>query len=166
MANQATVDPGLCTINIAGYTLTGFADGVGYTSSFDVDRYNTIVGNRGLSARSKTISAAATITLNILNTSEDNDILTTIFQADDVAGGALVPLAKITANARIVEAGSVYIVKLPDTQDGGGPYPITWTLKSMNFTKFVGGYDETPVFTTMDALRELIANAPPIRAPR
>lgn len=165
MANQATVDPGLCTINIAGYTLTGFADGVGYTSTFDVDRYGRIVGNRGLAARSKTISAAATITLNILNTSADNDILTTIFTADDLAGGVLVPLAKITANARIVEAGAVYIVKLPDTQDGGGQYPIVWTLGSMNFTKFVGGYEETPIFTTMDALRDLIANAPPVRAP-
>jgi hypothetical protein len=166
MANQATEDPGLCTIVIAGYELTGFADGVGYQSSFDVERFNHIVGNRGLSARYKTISASATISLNILSTSADNDILTTIFTADNASpGGALVPLAKVTSNARIVEFGAVYIAKLPDTQQGGPAYPIIWPIRSMNFTKYVGGYEETPIYTSMDALKELIANAPPVRAP-
>jgi hypothetical protein len=165
MSNQATVDPGLCTINIAGHTLTGFADGVGYQSSFDVDRYGKVVGNRGLGAFSKTISAAATITLTLLNTSSDNDILSEIALADNVGGGVLVPLAKITANARIVETGAVRIVKIPDTQDGAGPYPVVWTLASLNFVKFVGGYEETPTFTNMDDLRELISQAPPVRAP-
>lgn len=165
MANQATVDPGLCTIVIAGYTLSGFADGVSFNSTFDVDRFSKTVGNRGLGAFGKTISGSATITLTVLNTSSDNDVLMLIATADNnTPGGVLVPLVKVTGNARITEGGDVRIMKIPDTQDGAGPYPVTWTLGSLNYVKFVGGYEETPVVTSIEELQALIDQAPPKRA--
>lgn len=165
MANQATVDNSLCTIIAAGYLFTGFADGVSFTSVYDVDRFTKLVGNRGLGAFGKTISNAAVITMNIMSTSADNDALMIMATADNnTPGGILVPMAKITANARIKEAGNVRVMKIPDTQDGAGAYPIVWTLGSLNWVKYVGGYDETPVFTSMEALQELIDQAPPVRA--
>lgn len=165
MANQATVDNGLCTIMIAGHTLTGFAAVVGYNSVMDVDRFVKIVGNRGLGAYGKTISGSATITLNIMSTSLDNDILMAIATADNVTpGGVLVPLEKLDANSRCVEGGNVRIMKLPDTQSGGGPYPVVWILGSLNFTKFVGGWEETPVAASLERINELIAQAPPLPA--
>ncbi len=166
MSNQATVDNALCTINIAGREFSGFADGVGYSAVFDTDRFTKIVGNRGLGAFGKTISGAATITLTLMSTSDDNDFLQLMSTADNVnPGGALVPLAKVTANARIKEAGMVRVMKIPDTQEGAGPYPVVWVLGSLNFVKYIGGYDETPVFTSAEALQELINQAPPVRAP-
>ena len=165
MANQATVDPGACVIMLGTYTLTGFATDVGYTSSMRDTRWTATVGNRGLAARGKTVSGLATITLNILNTSVDNDFLSAMAELDDkTPGGFLVPLSKVTMNARIVENGLVYVTKVPDTQDGVGPYPVVWTLESMNFVKFVGGHLGPKIESpgTLEALQALIAKAPGI----
>lgn len=165
MSNNATVDPSQHRIRLGAYLLTGFAPDIGYSSTFDVDEFSTIVGNRGLGAFRRTISQAATITLNLMNTSQDNDFLSLMRLADIKGGGVLVPLTKTTVNNNLlVEGGLVRIVKNPDTNDGPAGI-ITWTLKSVNFTKFIAGYGPTITAFTREEMQAIIDNAAPLPAP-
>lgn len=165
MSNNATLDPSKHRIRIAGYLMTGFAPDIGFNSSMDTEAYGKIVGNRGLGGFTRTISGAATITINLMAQSADNTFLSTLYAADAAGGGVLVPLTKTTENAGLlVEGGLVRVNKMPDTSDGSSAV-VTWTLISVNYTKFVGGYDATAIANTLEELQAIIAQAPPIQAP-
>lgn len=163
MSDQATIDPGLHVVSILGRRITGFAGENGYSSTMVANAFEVVVGNLGLAAFTRIRSGHAVITLELMPTSDDNDFLSLIHSADLTGAGGLVPLAKTLANGRTVEAGAVRIQKMPDTTQSNAP--IVWTLLSANFVKFVGGYEKTPVFTTLEALQAAIAAAPPIPAP-
>lgn len=165
MADQATHDPQLCTISIAGARITGFASQDGFSVSYDSDRFSKLVGLRGLGAWNKNSSNAATITLQLLGNSEDNDILAAIHLADiSTPGGALVPMIVMQQNGRTAATGAVRVMKMPDVSVGAEMSTRTWMLGSLNWTMYIGGQNTTPIVSNMDDVRALIAAASAIPA--
>ena len=165
MSNQATVDPGAHVLTILGQRITGFAEGQGYNSSKASDNYAVVVGNLGLAAYARTRSGHQIITVTLMPTSESNSFFSAIAAADaTIVGGFLVPLLKTVANSGLTtEAGSVRVTKMPDTTDTSSPN--VWTFISADFVKFVGGYETTPIFKTLEELQAAIDAAPPVVAP-
>ena len=91
MSDNATHDPKKYVVRVAGYRVTGFANGTGFNSTMAQPRAEVVVGNNGLAAYSITHSNAATITLTLMPGSDANDIFASILTADALAG-RLVPL--------------------------------------------------------------------------
>jgi hypothetical protein len=166
MADQATHDPQLCTISIAGAPISGFASQDGFSVSYDSEKFTKLVGLRGLGAWNKNASNAATITLQLLASSANNATLAAIHLADvSTPGGILVPLIVMQQNSdTTVATGAVRVMKMPDLTVGAEMPTRTWMLGSLNWTMYVGGQNTTPIVSNMDDVRALIAAASAIPA--
>ena len=166
MSDNTTFDPKLCVVKVAGFEVTGFADATSYTSTMDEDWVSTVVGNNGLGAYVFRNSRAATITMTLMPGSNDNDKFMAALTADRLTpGGVLIPLWVTQQNGRFNEGGFGRFVRPPDGNIANSLTPVVWTFKSLNFVKYIGGQDETPIANTIEELNALIARANSIQAP-
>jgi hypothetical protein len=166
MSDNTTFDPKLFVVNVAGFRVTGFANDTGYSSTMDEDFVTTVVGNNGLGAYVFRNSRAATISLTLMPGSNDNDKFMAAVTADRLTpGGVLVPIFVTQQNGRFNEGGFGRFVRWPDGNIAASVTPVVWTFKSLNFVKYIGGQDETPVVSTIEELNALIAAANTIQAP-
>lgn len=162
MANGATLDPLQITILVGGYKITGFESAEnGFSADYDEDRMSSVVGSRGLGAWIKNHNRSATITLNIMANSEDNDALNAFFQADQVTpGGVLIPLVATSQGHRTLATAQVRIVRPPAINHSA--VVRTWTLRTTKLVASYGGIVATPVITSVAEAQALIAAASPI----
>lgn len=163
MSDNATHDPKKYVVRVAGYRVTGFANGTGFNSTMAQPRAEVVVGNNGLAAYSITHSNAATITLTLMPGSDANDVFASILTADALAG-RLVPLWVTQENGRVAEGGFGRFVQQPDLDVADTISPRVWTFISANYKKFIGGQDATPIANTVDDINAIIAAASPIEA--
>lgn len=142
MSDNGTQDYQAFNVLVGGLLLTGFARGTSYSAVYDEDQFETVVGNRGHGAWLRKVNLAATITIELLATSSQNDIFSGIWIANyfNRRRGFGVPLVVKDANGTTTQtAGLVRPTKMADITRSDSIDSRTWTLKTTKLTTFAGG---------------------------
>lgn len=135
-------DPDQVTVSFAGIVLKGFADGSFVTIAQETDNFSDVVGTDGEVSRSKTNDRRATITFKLMQTSESNQLLSAIANADlDLPGGAGVGqlMVRDRQGLSLYRADEAWISKPPDVDFDRGAVSREWTLRCARLERTDGG---------------------------
>lgn len=135
-----TYDPARIAIIIGPHKVEGTAPGKRVKIS-QPDAYNKVEGTDGEVARGKTNLTSITVEVALLQTSESNDALSLLFQADATApGGAPIPLMiKDLDGASLWIAAGCWAKKMPDVEFTDTPGETVWVFETGPASSFVGG---------------------------
>ncbi len=165
MAQDGTQDYQAWNVILGGDLITGFARGTSYSAVYDEDQFETVVGNRGLGAWLRRINLSATVTIELLATSLDNDLMTALWVANyrnRRGGGFGVPLVAKDARGTTTQvAGLIRPTKIPDVVRSDSIDSRSWVLKTTNLQTHVGGNFGPTVGTAAEA-RALAAALRPL----
>lgn len=166
MSNDATHDIAQYNVVIAGYRLTGFADGDAFNFTAGSDRFTMLIGNYGLGAWAKINNRSANGSFNLLAGSADNDVLQALMTADDLTpGGILVPMVILQTNGLFQAAASIRVTRSPDVARGVSIPQTVWNWGTTRMYTVQGGGIPTPLVTSVAQAQALIAAATPAPVP-
>ncbi len=136
-------DPNEVIFTVGGADISSYAPGTFIQIAMDSDAFNVVVGAAGDVVRSKTNNQLATITLSLMQTSPDNDLLSTIYNTDLKArNGAGVFALSIRDNATgraVFTAANAWISKAPDVSFDQQDTPRQWVFKAAKLERFDAG---------------------------
>jgi len=129
-------------INFAGQPLDGgFADGE-FVRIEGEDFFTDVAGTDGEVSRSKSNDKRATITVLLMQTSDGNDVLNAIHEADRIApnGAGVAPLVvKDLQGNSLHLAPEAWITKKPDVSYDREATPREWVFRCAELENHVGG---------------------------
>lgn len=140
--NTTTYEFNQVTVSFGTVLMDGFQDGEGVEIEFSTEAFTKHVGADGKVTRAKTHDESATIYIRLMQTSAQNDILSTIHNADKKApgGGGILPIYIRDRNGRSLHtAPEAWIVKMPTTTYDRGPTMREWQIDVARLESFVGG---------------------------
>lgn len=135
-----TYDPALVNISFSGLPLGGFAPDTFLQVERNEDGFTLMVGAGGEAARSQSRNRSGRVTLTLLATSQTNDVLSAIANADELGGtgvGAL--FIKEFNGTTLVLAESAWIMKQPTIERGAEVTTVEWVFECEELTMFAGG---------------------------
>ncbi len=136
-------DPALYTIAIAALPISkGYADGEFIKVERDTDAFTDVAGTDGGVARAKQHDKRATITLTLLQTSDSNALLSTLYALDtngDNGAGVGPFLLKDRGGLTVHAAEHCWIQKLPDVTLDKGVTARQWKIRVASLESFEGG---------------------------
>lgn len=130
------------SISVAGIPLSGFADGEFVTLSYESDLFSDVSGTDGEVTRSKTNDRRATLTVKLMQTSDSNDFLSALFNADDrAANGAGVGafMLRDRSGRAVYSASECWVSKPPDVSFDREATEREWTFRIAKLEYFTGG---------------------------
>ena len=148
MAQSATSDFLATQVIVGKHIVTGMSDGDSFALTWDTPTFELRLGNRGLMSRFKRFTRSATITLTMLETSDDNDIFSAFWTADYFTpGGLLTTFSLADSNGRTVLTAPLgaWFTQLPDVTIGDGTGQRVWTMQTALIEGVVGGKAATPL---------------------
>lgn len=135
-------DPDQISLSLGGIPIDGFADGEFCRIEKESAAFEDVVGSNGEVARSKTNDGRATVTFILLQTSDSNDLLSALHNADKNApGGAGVGALMIRdKHGRALHtAVEAWVSKEPDAVFDRTTTSREWTIRVANLMSFHGG---------------------------
>lgn len=124
-----TYDPAQVVVTLGPYLLSGFAEGTFIKVSRDEDAFSKKTGVDGETARARNKNRAGSVEVTLLQSSQSNDTLSQIAQADEVGGQGVYPLMiKDLLGTTLVSAPFAWVKKLADVEDGKEIVDRAWTL--------------------------------------
>lgn len=143
-----TYSPRDVTLAFSGYVLTGWNT---ITISRNTNAYTPIRGIRGKNTRVRNADTSATISFSCLQTSEANDILSSIHSIDIATGSARIELTlKDSSGTSIFSSTEAFIQGFPEATFSGEFSYRVWTINCLTTesTWNVGGNSkpETAIF--------------------
>ena len=143
MGALKTYDPKQYDIVFAGISLNeGLADGTFLTIAPDTPGFSKKVGVDGEVARSRSHDRSATVTFTTMQTSDVNDRLSALYNADrDAVNGSGVGtfFVQDRAGRMVGEAAKAYIADDPDVVLSGEAETREWTIELADWRPFHGG---------------------------
>jgi len=137
MANGFTVNsysPKDIQLVIAGYTITGWER---ITIARSVKGFTAIRGIRGKNTRVKNTDTSATITFPVLQTSQSNEVLSSIHEQDlEYSTGRISVILKDKSGKSVFSSDEAYLTSYPVTTFSGQFEFRTWEL----FLQKTGSY--------------------------
>ncbi|MCK6585958.1 MAG: DUF3277 family protein [Polyangiaceae bacterium] len=131
------------SLSIANVPITGgFADGEFVKIEHESDRWTDVVGTDGEVTRCKTNDRRATVTVLLMQTSTDNDLLSALALIDDVTpGGAGVGelLIRDRLGTTIFSAEAAWIAKTPDATFDREAKAREWKIRCERLDEHQGG---------------------------
>jgi hypothetical protein len=131
------------TITFGGVALTGLAEDDVVTIEQDTDDFTDVVGIGSEVTRSKSTDRRATLTVRLMQTSDSNDLLSAISNADvKAANGAGISsvMVRDRGTGRALYAGAeAWIAKPPQVVYGRTAKVREWKLRISNLERFDGG---------------------------
>lgn len=131
------------TISFGNVVLKGLAEDDVITIEQDTDDFSDVVGIGGEVTRSKTTDRRASVTIRLMQTSDDNDLLSAINNADfRAANGAGISalMVRDRGTGRALYAGpESWIAKPPQVVYGRSAKVREWKLRVANLERFDGG---------------------------
>ena len=114
-SKSSTFNPADFIYVVDGKTITGLARGTQSTITWNADRFNDAIGNDGEHARIMTNDRSAILSLELMQTSDSNEVLSDLFNEDANSGNRLfvVSLKDQRGNTQFSSTGC-YIKKWPD----------------------------------------------------
>lgn len=140
MAFTRTYNPFLVNFSFTGIPITGFAPDTFITVERNEDAFTLVVGAGGEAARSQSRNRSGTVTLTLLATSQSNDVLSAIANADEQTGiGVGTAFVKEINGTTLVSAQSAWIKKMPNVERGAEVSNVEWVLECEALDTFIGG---------------------------
>jgi len=141
MSGVRTYDPRNVQIILGGNPISGFADGTFVTVTPDENLYTKTVGADGEVSRARSNNRSATVTLTLKQTSQSNNILSALAQADNLNNGGVVPfmLKEIGSGATLVFAQAAWVEDFPDAEYSKEVSDRAWTIALAQTDMFIGG---------------------------
>lgn len=131
------------TISFGTVALKGLAEDDFLTLDQDTDDFTDVVGVTGEVTRSKSNDRRATLTIRLMQTSDDNDLLSAINNADfRAANGAGISAVMVRdrGTGRALFAGpESWIAKPPQVVFGRSAKVREWKIRIANLERFDGG---------------------------
>ena len=109
-----TYDPNQFDVIFAGYRLSGFAEGSMISLTHEANSFTDKIGVDGGVTRERSADKRATLTVSLMQTSESNEDLSALYNADrDAANGSGVGELRIVdrAGTTVFEAAKAWIQK-------------------------------------------------------
>lgn len=125
-------------IIIGGHRVSGW---MSVSVEYNEDMYTLLVGTDGLACRSKTTNSSARFTLELLQSSDSNDVLEGFHIADSLAPGGLpIPIMIKDNNGRsLYVADTAWATRRPSASFGKDVGSRTWVFETDNLVGFTGG---------------------------
>lgn len=137
MTTVFTYSPEDVKLTICGYVMTGI---VSVTVEWNSDRFKIIQGIRGKNSRVQSLDTSATMTVEFLQTSISNDVLTDLLNADIVNQSARLNVT-LTDNSGMTKVSSTegYVSKLPTLTFSNEFNGRQWTIHMLETSGEVKG---------------------------
>ena len=136
----ASYNPADVTVSVGGGTITGFADGTFVLVAMDEDAFTKQQGADGEGGRSKSNNYGGSITITLMQTSDGNDILSSLALADRLTSAGLFPIMVKDSNGRsLAVAENAWVRKSADAEYGKELGSREWVIDTDNLQSFVGG---------------------------
>lgn len=157
MANTFTVNtysPKDVILTIGGYQLTGWQN---ITVSRSAKSFTVIRGIRGKNTRVSNKDTSATITFSLIQSSQGNDVLSTILTADEENGTARLAITlKDRSGGSIFSSNEAFITGFPVSTFSGQFEYRSWEIFAQSTSTYnVGGNAEGSTGLVDNILNEL-----------
>lgn len=143
MAGLLSYAPSEVTITMAGlYSVTGFAEGTFVKIVKDTQQITTVRAMDGSMSRIKSPDKGWKIEISLAQSSPANDILSTLWNVDNVTGMGKFPLMiKDGSGSTMFMAATSWVEELPDIVFSNQMEVRTWRLAATDVLVNVGGND-------------------------
>lgn len=159
MANSFTVNtysPKDLSLSFGGYQIAGW-DSISITRTSP--SFITVKGIRGKHTRVPSGDTSATITVNILQTSPSNDVLSEVHRQDIETGtGRLDIMLKDNSGNSVFSSDEAYITSYPETTYSGNFEYRTWTIYCQTTKSYVVGGNSYPETNLFNAALNVVRN--------
>lgn len=143
------------------YPVTGFVAGTFLNISKDVNPYSAARTSDGQVARLYNRDATYTITITLHNTAEANEVLTKLWQIDEITQRGKFPLLiKDQLGSSLLFSTTTWIESVPDMTFSEEITERTWTLRSSQAAINIGGNADASGL--IEDLSNTISSAAPI----
>jgi hypothetical protein len=133
-------DPAANIVSFLGNIFTAFGTDNAIQASFSEDLWLPAVGISGETARSRNHNESGTVTLTLLATSPENDILSNAVALDKVTATAIGPLfIKEKNGTTVLHAPEAYIQKMPDMERAKEVGTVPWVIFCPRMELHLGG---------------------------
>ncbi len=135
-----TYDPKKVFVIVGGQHITGFQDGSMVTVERNEDAWTLQMGTDGYGTRSKSNNRSGRITINLMQTSGSNFILSNLAQLDELGNGGVVEVMVQDSNGKSLHVmQEAWVVKRPSAEYGKEATNREWIFESDALEHTVGG---------------------------
>lgn len=162
MSVLAHYSPEDITVLVAGILpLTGFVSGTFVNIAKDLQPFSSTRTSDGQVARLYNNDQTYTITITLHNTAESNEVLTKLWQIDEITQRGKFPLLiKDQLGSSLFFSTTSWIEGIPDTTYGDDITERTWTIRSSQAVINIGG--NASASSLIEDLLNTVASAVPI----
>lgn len=137
---STTYDPAYVVASFLGIPLSGYADGTFIAVERNTESFTLMVGAGGEAARARSRNSSGKITFTLLATSPVNDLLSAVWQADELSGAGVGPcFVKDVGGTTLCLANNAWIQKVPKIEYGKEVGTREWVLECESISIKVGG---------------------------
>lgn len=135
-----TYSPKKVSVIIAGLIATGYAEGTFIQVERAADTFTKVVGSDGEVGRVHSADRSGKITLTLQQTSEFNDVLSALQQADELTLSGKFPVAvKDNNGTSLYVAGDAWIMKPVNSEYANTMSTREWVIECSDLIPFAGG---------------------------
>lgn len=128
------------TVLIGSHIASAFADGTFVQIEENGDGVTSVSGADGEVARSMSTDRRKKVTITLLQTSDTNDVLSGLYNADRISKNVTFPLTIKDLRGRTMFAASTaWVTKSANVEFGKAVGSREWTLETSDGIYFVGG---------------------------
>ncbi len=136
----ASYNPAEVDVIVAGFMLTGFADGTFVDIERDTDTFEDVAGANGEVARVMKNDKRGNITITLMQTSDDNKTLSNLHLADESTGSGVFPVLVKDNSGDSIFSGAVCWIKKPAKAGySKGVETREWSIRAAHLIPFVAG---------------------------
>lgn len=140
MAATRTYDPGTHLLSFLGIPLTAFGPDTFVAAARSEDGFSLTVGAGGEVARSRNRNRTGRVTISLLASSPENDLLMQAAIADEQTGEGVGPLFMKDRNGTaVLHAENAWIAKVPDMTRAKQVGVYEWAIDCAELEMFDGG---------------------------
>jgi hypothetical protein len=140
MTITRTYDPAETMASFLGNFLTAFGPDAGVSVTYNEETYTIVVGASGEVTRVRNRNASGRITVTLLGTSPENDVLSNAAKLDKATNqGVGAFMVKDRFGTTLVMASEAWIVKIPDLTRAKEAPTVEWVFECGNLDVFIGG---------------------------
>ncbi len=152
MGQSATNDPLSLILSVGTYEVTGLAGGSPIRWANTVRRVEMSVGLKSLGAFTKVRDKSGTLSVDLMQESDDNGVLDRFRKLDEETDGGLAVAVELTDITGTDSFGCLicHIDGPPDINKGAPGEIYTWNFLGVEWTTVFGGRGPTPTVTFGD----------------
>lgn len=135
-------DPAQVICTVGGVIISGFSDGDAIIARRAEDMYFTRVGADGAVARARNANKMGEFEFKLLQTSEVNDLLSSLFSVNDLTNDGLIviPIGVMDGSGRsLASATQCWIKSIPEATFGKEVTERVWVFSAADLKIFHGG---------------------------